>query len=192
MWYYAIAGNAPKAHDEISAALAREPSSARLLTNAAMLDIFTRAFDHAARTMTEVIASVPDDEPARYTLATARALAENTKGALALYSGTTGHDRQTLAVLGFACGRAGDRAGALRYFNALQSGSSGYLSPFHLATICAGIGDLGATLHHLERGATERDPLSVIARVHPFFDLFRDDERFTSFLARAEERSPQS
>jgi tetratricopeptide (TPR) repeat protein len=185
MWYYAIAGHAPNAHDEVSAALALEPRSPKLLTNAAVLDIFTRAFDHAARTLTDVRAMVPDDEPARYYLATARALAENSKGALALYSDATARDQQTLAVLGFACGRAGDRAGALRHFNALQSGSVGYLSPFHLATIGAGIGDLGATLHHLERGAIERDPLLVIARTHPFFDLFRDDERFTSFLTRA-------
>lgn len=185
MWYYAIVGDAPAAHDEIAAALAHEPHAPKLLTNAAVLDIFSRAFDHAARTLADVREMDPEYELARYYLAVARALAGNTDAAIALYRDATAYDQQMLAALGYARGRAGDRAGALRHFNALQGGSFGYVSPFNLATICAGIGDLNATLHHLERGREERDPWLVIARSHPFFDLFRDDARFTSFLARA-------
>ena len=184
MWYYAIAGDLHAAYDEIAAALALEPNAPKVLVNAAVLDIFSRAFDSAARTLADVREMDPDYEPARYYLATARALAGNTDAAIALYRGATGYDQQMLATLGYARGRAGDRAGALRHFNALKDGAVGYVSPFNLATICAGIGDLGATLHHLERGRVEHDPWLVIARTHPFFDIFRDDARFTSFLAR--------
>jgi len=184
MWYYAIAGDARAAYDEIAAALAHEPHAPKLLTNAAVLDIFSRAFDSAARMLADVREMDPDYEPARYYLATARALSGNADAAIALYRGATDYDQQMLATLGFARGRAGDRAGALRHFNALKDGAFGYVSPFNLATICAGIGDLGATLHHLERGLAERDPWLVIARTHPFFDIFRDDARFASFLAR--------
>jgi DNA-binding winged helix-turn-helix (wHTH) protein len=183
MRYFAIAGDLHAAYDEIAAALAREPHSPKLLTNAAVLDIFSRSFESAARTLADVREMDPEYEPARYYLATARALAGGTDAAIALYRGATDYDQRMLATLGYARGRAGDRAGALRHFNALKDGAFGFVSPFNLATICAGIGDLGATLHHLERGAAQRDPWLVIARTHPFFDIFRDDGRFTSFLA---------
>ena len=135
------------------------------------------------RTLADVREMDPEYGLARYYLGMARALAGGTDAAIALYRGATDYDQQMLATLGYARGRAGDRAGALRHFDALKDGAFGYVSPFNLATICAGIGDLGATLHHLERGAAQRDPWLVIARTHPFFDIFRDDARFTSFLA---------
>lgn len=184
MWYYAIAGDLHAAYDEIASARALEPHAPTVLVNAAVLEIFSRAFASAARTLADVCEQHPGHDPARYYLAAAQALAGNTGAAMALYRGATGHDQRALAILGYACGRAGDRAGALRHFKALNDGAFGYVSPFDLATICAGTGDLGATLHHLERGLSERDPWLVIARVHPFFDIFRDDARFTSFLAR--------
>lgn len=184
MWYYAIAGDLHAAYDEIAAALALEPDAPAVLIDAAVLEIFSRAFESAARTLARINADDPGSDAARYYLATARALAGNTAAALALYRGTTGDDQRTLALLGYARGRVGDRPGALRAFNALKDGAFAYVSPFDLATVCAGIGDLGATLHHLERGLAGHDPCLVIARVHPFFDIFRDDARFTSFLAR--------
>jgi len=184
MWYHAIAGDLHAAYDEIAAALALEPSTPSLLVDAAVLEIFSRAFESATRTLARIHAAKPEDASARYYLATARALAGNTPAALALYRGTTGDDPRALALLGYASGRAGDRPGALRYFNTLKDGAFAYVSSFDLATVCAGIGDLGATSHHLERGLAGHDPWLVVARVHPFFDIFRDDARFTSLLAR--------
>ncbi len=185
MWFFAIAGDSVAAADEIAAALAHEPHAPELLTNAAVLDIFSRAFDHAVRTLTDVCEIDPDYGLARYHLATARALAGNSAGAAALYKGATEYDQQVLATLGFARGRVGDVAGAMRHLAALRDGDFGYRSPFNAATIYAGIGDLHATLRELERGLRERDPWLAIARTHPIFDIFRDDARFTSFLAHA-------
>jgi TolB-like protein/DNA-binding winged helix-turn-helix (wHTH) protein/Flp pilus assembly protein TadD len=60
----------------------------------------------------------------------------------------------------------------------------GYIAPFHIAVIYAGLGDTNRTLAWLEKGYEERSTWMVWLKVDPRFDSMRSDRRFQDLLRR--------
>jgi serine/threonine-protein kinase len=88
-------------------------------------------------------------------------------------------------ALGHAYAVAGQRTRALRVLQKLQArADSGYVSPFDIATIYAGLGDRTQTFEYLEKAYQERVPYMVYLAVDPHFDPFHTDPRFRDLVRR--------
>jgi hypothetical protein len=61
---------------------------------------------------------------------------------------------------------------------------SGYVSPFDIATIYAGLGDRTKTFEYLEKAFQGRVPYLVYLAMDPHFDDFRADPRFRDLVHR--------
>jgi tetratricopeptide (TPR) repeat protein len=86
------------------------------------------------------------------------------------------------AVFG-AAGAPEDARGVLRSFEAIGQ-EGGYVDPFNLALVHAGLGERDEALSQLERCATEGSVQNWIIAPEPFFDGLRQDPRFQEVLRR--------
>ena len=84
-----------------------------------------------------------------------------------------------LAYLAYAYGKAGKFTEARAALNKLQSaGRQTYVSPYLLAILHTGLGDVGQAFAFLESARRERNPMLAFIRVDPHFDPLRSDPRF--------------
>jgi TolB-like protein/DNA-binding winged helix-turn-helix (wHTH) protein/Tfp pilus assembly protein PilF len=88
------------------------------------------------------------------------------------------------AFLGYALARNSERDEALSILQELQRPSKGHISPFIIAILLAGLGDLEAAFPVLERVVDEREH-AIRLNTEPLFDPFRGDPRFQLLLRRA-------
>jgi tetratricopeptide (TPR) repeat protein len=94
-----------------------------------------------------------------------------------------------LARMGFAYARGGRRAEALRILQDLKrdmaSGDAGLIGiEFHLAILCAGLGDKDQAFSWLEQAFHERDFALNSLATSAFFDSLRPDPRFQQLLRK--------
>ena len=76
-----------------------------------------------------------------------------------------------------------DAQGILRSFEVIGR-DGGYVDPFNLALVHAGLGEYDAALGQLERCATEGSVQNWIMLPEPFFDPLRQEPRFRNVLRR--------
>ena len=62
--------------------------------------------------------------------------------------------------------------------------SQGYVSPFDIAIIFAGLNDVEQALLWLEKAYDERSVLMPFLKADPYFDAVRFDSRFDDLLRR--------
>lgn len=85
------------------------------------------------------------------------------------------------ASLGHALGVAGDRAGARAVLDRLlRQGEHGYVSPYDVALVYAGLGDKEQALDWLQRAYQERSSLLVFALREPRLTRLRSEPRFAA------------
>lgn len=93
------------------------------------------------------------------------------------------YTQQVLAYLGYAYGRLGRRAEALRVVRDLQRMKQrGYISPYIEAIIYAGLNETAEALAHLEDAFQKRATWMVFLQVEPCFDQLRAEPRFRELL----------
>ena len=92
---------------------------------------------------------------------------------------------EALSFLGFAYAAAGRREAALRTLRELdEQAQRGYVPPYHLAIVHAGLGDKNQAFVWLER-AFEKHAVDLFTlKVEPMFDSLRADPRFTDLVRR--------
>jgi TolB-like protein len=86
------------------------------------------------------------------------------------------------AVFG-AVGATDDARGVLNSFEVIRR-EGGYVDPFNLALVRAGLGERDEALTQLERCATEGSVQNWIIAPEPFFDGLRQEPRFREVLRR--------
>jgi TolB-like protein/DNA-binding winged helix-turn-helix (wHTH) protein/Tfp pilus assembly protein PilF len=90
-----------------------------------------------------------------------------------------------LGWLGLTYGAAGQRENARAIFEELVAlESNSYVSPFSLALVAYGLGNIDETFDLMNRAIDVRDPLVVPLLSYPFFDDIRSDRRYSSLLSR--------
>lgn len=92
---------------------------------------------------------------------------------------------QALALEAYANakrGRRRDAVGALTQL--LQLSKDRYVSPYHVAIACDGLGESSEAIGWLERGFEERDPKMVFLNVEPAWKNLRGEPRFRTLLKR--------
>jgi hypothetical protein len=89
-----------------------------------------------------------------------------------------------VAMLGHACGRAGDTTAALDALKRLDSLSRDqYVSPMDFSIVHAGLGDVDRSLSWLERAIDEH--VMRVTELHTAtFDELRDEPRFRELAVR--------
>lgn len=85
------------------------------------------------------------------------------------------------ALLGHACGRAGDRKAAEQMIEELTN-SAGYISAYNVALIYAGLDETESVLAWLARAVKQHDLFLVWMNVEPIFDSVRPEPRFAEMV----------
>lgn len=90
-----------------------------------------------------------------------------------------------IAALGHVYAIAGRPNEAYKILDELQSESqTGYVSPFYVALVYAGLKDESRTMEWLEKAYADRSNSMVFANVDPRFDNLRSDPKFQHLLER--------
>ena len=90
-----------------------------------------------------------------------------------------------LSGLGYAYGVAGKVSDAEGVLSELKRRSGErYVSPYHLAVVYSGLGDLPQTLDHLEQATEERFNWLVFLWVEPQFDGLNNNALFAALKKR--------
>ena len=66
----------------------------------------------------------------------------------------------------------------------LERSRQGYVPPYHIAVVYAGLGDRENTLIWLERGSIEKDPRMIWLRSEHFWDDLRTEPRFIELMKK--------
>ncbi len=88
------------------------------------------------------------------------------------------------ASLGRVYALMGRRADAVRVLNELSASSSGYVSPFDVASICGGLGDAESAMNALLRAYEECCPWLISLSCDHRFRSLRGEPRFGELLRR--------
>lgn len=90
---------------------------------------------------------------------------------------------EALSFLGFAYAAAGRKDNALETLRELaEQAKRGYVPPYHLAVIHAGLGEKDLAFEWLERSFEKHAVDLFTLRVEPMFDGLRDDARYQDLL----------
>ncbi|HKP84857.1 MAG TPA: winged helix-turn-helix domain-containing protein [Blastocatellia bacterium] len=89
-----------------------------------------------------------------------------------------------VALLGHAYAVSGKTAQARQVLAELQRPEQGYVSPYTVAAIYAGLGEKDQAFKLLEKAYEERDMWMVSLKVDPVFSPLRSDRRFRDLLER--------
>ncbi|MBB5343844.1 winged helix-turn-helix domain-containing protein [Tunturibacter empetritectus] len=109
-----------------------------------------------------------------------KAIAELEKTAIMSHRSTP-----VIAALGHVYAVAGRPAEAHKILEELQSESrTGYVSPFYIALVYAGLKDESRTMEWLERAYADRSNSMVFTDVDPRFDSLRSNPKFQNLLQR--------
>jgi len=88
------------------------------------------------------------------------------------------------ALLGRACALAGERAKAIEILDELKAMSQRrYISPFDLAVVSVGLGDLDAAFQWFEEAYRQR-VFRLVELTMPMFDRLRPDPRWQDLVLR--------
>ncbi len=88
-----------------------------------------------------------------------------------------------LAYVGYGYGRARKLAEARAVLNKLESAArQTYISPYLLALLHTGLGEIEQAFDYLERARRERNPMLALIRVDPTLDPLRSESRFNELV----------
>jgi tetratricopeptide (TPR) repeat protein len=97
----------------------------------------------------------------------------------------SGRDVGYLSVLGWMYGQMGRQADADQILDELrESGRRGYLSPWNIALVYAGMNELDQAFAWLDKAFEERVGWMVFLPTFPLLDTLRADPRFHALLGR--------
>jgi Flp pilus assembly protein TadD len=92
---------------------------------------------------------------------------------------------ETIASLGHAYALSGNQDAARNVLEELKRQSqNGYVPPYNIAMIYAGLGEEDHALDWLEKGYEARDVHMIFLKVDPKWDTFRTNSRFRDLLQR--------
>ncbi len=191
-WYaithLAALGRLNEAKAELTQAKELDPLSLIIGTNLGWLSYFARQYDRAIEQYEKTIELDANFGVAYYKLGQAyerKGLAEEaiTQYRKALYLSI--NSPGIMSALGHACAQAGKPEEARHVLDELKEMSKErYVSPYFIAEVYRGLGELDKTFEWLEKAFADRSDWLVWIGVEPAFDDLRSDPRFINLLHR--------
>ncbi|HSF24283.1 MAG TPA: protein kinase [Blastocatellia bacterium] len=186
--YLAAIERMEEALSEIKLAHELDPLSRVINLNLARVFYFARQYDESIEQCRKTIEMYPDYLVAHRRLGIAygekgmfNEAEADFKKALSLFE----NDTETMSAMGYvyaAAGRIEDARKMLDRINAVAKES--YVSPYSLARIHVGLGEIDEAFEWLEKAYQERHGILTYLKVEAAFDRLRPDPRFADLLRR--------
>jgi TolB-like protein/DNA-binding winged helix-turn-helix (wHTH) protein/Flp pilus assembly protein TadD len=186
--YLSNAGRHKEALEEVQRAQELDPFSPIIHALRGQITYYAGQYDLAVKQLRETVELFPDFWIGHIVLGKvyerkhmySEALMEFDK-AFDLSGGNT----EALSLAGYTYAVSGSRSEALRILNELKERARhGYVPPYNIALIFAGLGDKTPALDWLEKGLEARDPHMVFLSVERKWDGIRSEPRFQDLLRR--------
>lgn len=175
------------AAEEMNRALELDPLSLTINMELAWIRYMARDYAGAIEQSVRTLEIEPSFSPAYHVLGLAKEQTGDPEEALAACTKAhecSGENPVSLASLGHAHANAGHRPEARKILAKLKGrASKGYVPPYSLALVSAGLGDRAQTLDWLEKAYEERDVWLVWLQTDPRFDAIRNEPRFRNLAA---------
>jgi tetratricopeptide (TPR) repeat protein len=190
-WYAALLGARGEMQEaliEAHTAQELDPTSVSARRSLAYMYYYARRYDRARYHASRALTLAPAAEETYRVLGLIHVMEEKwveAEEVLRDASGLPGASAYTLATLGYALGRTGQKRDArkvLAQLDALRLVQ--YVSPVALATVCLGIGEYEQALDWAERSCDERRGWLAYMDVNPILDPLRASPRFASLRRR--------
>jgi DNA-binding winged helix-turn-helix (wHTH) protein/tetratricopeptide (TPR) repeat protein len=162
-----------------------DPLSPLISTELGRTYYVARRFDLAIRQLQETLDLEPNFWPAHMFLGCSYAQQGLYQEAttMLLQASTLDSNPHTLGCLGYVYAISGKKTEARRILRQIAEGAKErYVSPYHLAGIHAGLGELNDAYTLLEKACTQRSEWPEWLGVDPKFDSVRADVRFTDLV----------
>ncbi len=182
-WFLLYMGRFEEARREFERALALDPLSLVIVTDLNAPLTLEGRFDEAAARSRAVLEMDDRFFLPHYTLGWQAVLRGDAAGAVSSFERAHQLDDSPMNVawLGYARGKAGDRAGAAAALAELAARRRrGYVPAYHFAIAHLGMDEREAALAELERAVEEHDGWLVWAKVSPTLDPLRAHPRFVA------------
>jgi TolB-like protein/Tfp pilus assembly protein PilF len=184
--YLQAVGRVEDAISEVERARELDPLSLLMETALGRALYFARRYEAAITQCHRALELDPDYIPAHFNLG--RALVETGKSGEAIGEFKKASRRGEvlyLAGLGYAYGRAAQQERARGVLKRLETlAGRSYVSPYELAKVHMGMGQLERAMECLEKAYAERAVGAVALKVDPVFDALHWDPRFQGLLRR--------
>jgi tetratricopeptide (TPR) repeat protein len=188
-WHLGARGRLDEAIERIQRTLELDPMSLNENTNSGWYLYMARRYEAAEAQLKKTLEMDANYHFARVLLGRVyeqqkkypEAIAEHREAVARSGSGST-----ELAALAYACAIAGKTEEARKVFEQLQQrAKQRYVSPYSIAVVHVGLGEVNEAFEWLEKAYERRDGwIAGWIKVDPRFDSLRPDPRFTSLLRR--------
>jgi adenylate cyclase len=179
-------GHYAEARSEIDRAREHDPLAPVIATSDAWIDYYACDYDHAVSTLRHVLDEHPSFTAARVPLALA--LIQLGRGAEAVdaleaHLAEAERTAASVALHAHALARAGRRDEARARLASLRRlARRRYVSPYHLAVACTGLGLTDDALLLLRQAVEQRAPQLILLRREPLFSPLRGLQQFDELL----------
>jgi serine/threonine-protein kinase len=179
-------------HDEAMRAYRQghqlNPLDAGAVFNLAYGHLMGRECQDAVRQFQRALDLAPASSTGIYGLGTAQLVGGDPAAAIRTFERAVeqaGGDTAMLGYLGWTYGVSGRQEDAERTLNTLvKAGAESYVSSYHVAMVCLGLGRYDEMFSWLERAYAERSTWMVWFHITPTFDPVRQDHRFQDLISR--------
>lgn len=188
-YYYAnllaAVGRFPEAVAEARRALALDPVAISVILNAAFIDHLAGRPDEARVLLEKALEIDSNFAHVHYYSGLIYERQRMYDEAIRAFRKALGRGTGNLAALGHACGLAGERPEALALLQELQDRSkTEYISPYDLALIMIGLGEIDQAFGFLDKAYVERAGGLAFLKSDPRLNPLHDDPRFRSLVHR--------
>lgn len=186
--YLAAMGRFDEALAEMKQARLLDPLALVTNTHLGWILYLSRRYDQAVEQLTKTLEMEPNFPLARFFLGFAYGQQGRYDDAIAEFEKasefTEGHPG-ALAGLGHAHALVGNRAKAQKFLTKLKNNANQrYVSPYFIALIHVGLGDIDEAFRWLETAFEHRSDWLVHLRIEPALDPLRSDARFGHLVRR--------
>jgi TolB-like protein/Tfp pilus assembly protein PilF len=184
-WTLVNTGRVEESLTEMKRALELDPLSLEINWFLGAAFYFSRQYDQAIEQCRRTLELEPNFFPPRTFLGVAYVQKSMYKEGIAELEKAVAisHSNMSLSFLGYGYAAAGRRLEAQKVLDQLNEISKEkYVSAFHRAIVCAGLGEKDQAFEWLEKAYEEH--FIIVIKVYPAFDPLRSDPRYQNLLRR--------
>jgi DNA-binding winged helix-turn-helix (wHTH) protein/tetratricopeptide (TPR) repeat protein len=186
-WFLLTQEKLDEASEEFRRARELDPLSLVYSTTIGLPFYYKRQYNRAIKLYRDVLEMNPDYKIANYYLGSALLHKGDFSDARVAFRNAYKAEQlqQITALMGFTYAVMGKRDAAIKELKKLKALSKArYISPYNIALIYSGLGEVNEALGWLERAYKEGAAWLVFLKIDPGFDRLRSESRFTDLLTR--------